>query len=31
MSNAQGKFVWYDLMTTDLAASTAFYTAMIGS
>jgi predicted enzyme related to lactoylglutathione lyase len=30
MSYAQGKFVWCDLMTTDLAAATAFYTAVIG-
>jgi predicted enzyme related to lactoylglutathione lyase len=27
---SEGKFVWCDLMTTDLASATAFYTAVIG-
>jgi predicted enzyme related to lactoylglutathione lyase len=27
--NVQGRFVWYELMTTDMAASTAFYTSVV--
>lgn len=30
MSDATGKFVWYDLMTTDLAAARSFYTDVVG-
>jgi predicted enzyme related to lactoylglutathione lyase len=30
MASSHGKFVWYDLMTTDTAAATAFYGAVIG-
>ena len=28
--NVLGRFVWYDLMTTDLDAAQAFYTKVIG-
>lgn len=27
---SQGKFVWYDLMTTDTAAAAAFYNSVVG-
>jgi hypothetical protein len=30
MSDAQGKFVWYELMTTDTAAAARFYESVIG-
>ena len=30
MSNATGRFVWYELMTTDLAAARAFYDQVVG-
>jgi predicted enzyme related to lactoylglutathione lyase len=30
MSNFHGKFVWYELMTTDIAAAEAFYKAVVG-
>ena len=30
MSNDRGRFVWYDLMTTDPDAAQSFYTELIG-
>jgi uncharacterized protein len=30
MSNSHGKFVWYELMTTDTAGAEAFYRGVIG-
>ena len=30
MSSAQGKFVWYDVMTTDTEAAEAFYKKVVG-
>jgi hypothetical protein len=30
MSTSQGQFVWFELMTTDTAAATAFYSKVIG-
>lgn len=30
MSTSHGQFVWYELMTTDTAAATAFYGSVIG-
>lgn len=30
MAEAQGKFVWYDLLTEDVDASLAFYTDVVG-
>ncbi|MBI1208091.1 MAG: VOC family protein [Azospirillum sp.] len=30
MSRFQGAFLWYELMTSDLAAATAFYQAVLG-
>lgn len=30
MSNSVGRFVWYELMTTDVAAAQAFYTKVVG-
>ena len=30
MSSFQGKFVWYELMTPDAAASEAFYSSVVG-
>jgi predicted enzyme related to lactoylglutathione lyase len=30
MSESQGQFVWYDLMTTDPKAADAFYTKVVG-
>lgn len=30
MSNANGRFVWYELMTTDLAAARTFYSSVVG-
>lgn len=30
MVNFQGRFVWYELMSTDMAAATAFYTNVVG-
>jgi predicted enzyme related to lactoylglutathione lyase len=30
MTNAQGDFVWYELMTTDADAAQAFYEPLIG-
>ncbi|HLH26741.1 MAG TPA: VOC family protein [Chloroflexota bacterium] len=30
MSDTHGRFVWYELMTTDLAAARAFYTQVVG-
>jgi hypothetical protein len=29
MINVQGRFVWYELMTTDMVAATAFYTSVV--
>src|SRR5918993_2281849 len=29
-SVSRGRFVWYDLMTTDVTAATAFYTKVAG-
>ena len=30
MSSLQGKFVWYDLMTSDDKAAQAFYSGVVG-
>jgi predicted enzyme related to lactoylglutathione lyase len=30
MSSSQGRFVWYELATTDVAAATAFYKDVVG-
>ena len=30
MANSQGRFVWYELMTTDVAAAKAFYAKVVG-
>jgi predicted enzyme related to lactoylglutathione lyase len=30
MSKPEGRFVWYELLTTDVAAATEFYSAVIG-
>src|SRR5262249_1963372 len=30
MSDLQGKFVWYELMTTDTAAAAKFYQSVVG-
>ena len=30
MARSHGRFVWYELMTTDLAAAKAFYTKVVG-
>ena len=30
MANVKGKFVWYDLMTTDVNAAAAFYGSVVG-
>lgn len=30
MSDHRGKFIWYDVMTTDMTAAEAFYTAVVG-
>ncbi len=30
MADAKGKFVWYDLMTTDLKAAESFYGSVVG-
>ena len=30
MATPQGSFVWYELMTSDPAAATAFYTKVVG-
>jgi predicted enzyme related to lactoylglutathione lyase len=30
MANSHGRFVWYGLMTTDVAAAKAFYTKVVG-
>jgi uncharacterized protein len=30
LSNAQGRFVWYELMTTDMEAAKAFYAGVVG-
>ena len=30
MSNKQGEFIWYELMTSDLEAARAFYSAVVG-
>ncbi|MFZ5746513.1 MAG: VOC family protein [Pseudomonadota bacterium] len=30
MTNAQGSFIWYELLTSDLPAARAFYQAVIG-
>jgi predicted enzyme related to lactoylglutathione lyase len=29
-SSVQGRRLWYELMTTDMAAAEAFYTAIVG-
>jgi hypothetical protein len=30
MSDPRGRFVWYELMTTDMAGAAGFYTAVVG-
>jgi predicted enzyme related to lactoylglutathione lyase len=30
MPESQGKFVWYDLMTSDTKAAESFYSSVIG-
>src|SRR2546421_12124476 len=30
MANAHGRFVWYELMTTDMEAAKAFYADVVG-
>ena len=30
MASSHGRFVWYELLTTDVAAATAFYTRVMG-
>ena len=30
MVNSHGRFAWYELMTTDVEAATAFYTTVMG-
>ena len=30
MSSSHGRFVWYELMTTDTAAAQAFYREVVG-
>src|SRR4029450_4599398 len=30
MLNSQGRFVWYELMTTDMDAAKAFYAEVVG-
>jgi predicted enzyme related to lactoylglutathione lyase len=30
MSNVNGRFVWYELMTMDLAAARQFYNSVVG-
>jgi uncharacterized protein len=30
MAHSHGRFVWYELMTTDMAAAKAFYTKVVG-
>jgi predicted enzyme related to lactoylglutathione lyase len=30
VANSRGRFVWYELVTTDVAAATAFYTHVMG-
>lgn len=30
MRNAQGEFIWYELLTTDMAKARAFYEAVVG-
>src|SRR4030088_1083882 len=30
VGNAQGRFVWYELTTTDMAAAKTFYAAVLG-
>jgi len=30
MANSHGRFVWYELMTTDMEAAKAFYTKVVG-
>jgi uncharacterized protein len=30
MANSNGRFVWYELITTDLAAARAFYASVVG-
>ena len=30
MADSHGRFVWYELMTTDMEAATAFYTKVVG-
>ena len=30
MANVNGRFVWYELMTTDMAAAKSFYTRVVG-
>ena len=30
MSNSHGRFVWYELMTTDTAGAAAFYSDVVG-
>jgi len=30
MTNSHGRFVWYELMTTDMEAAKAFYAEVVG-
>jgi len=30
MVNSHGRFVWYELMTTDIKIAKAFYTSVVG-
>ena len=30
MANLHGRFVWYELLTTDMEAAAAFYTDVVG-
>ncbi len=30
MIDSHGRFVWYELMTTDMEAATGFYTKVVG-
>ena len=30
MANSHGRFVWYELMTTDMEAAKAFYAEVVG-
>ena len=30
MADSHGRFIWYELMTTDMEAAKAFYTKVVG-